>query len=73
MLPDEIFSRPKHGFEVPLLMWFKKDLKHLIEDKILSEDFIKEQGIFNYKEISSLKQNSILQTHTIVLQKYGQL
>ena len=56
LLPDEIFSRPKHGFEVPLLMWFKKDLKHLIEDKILSEDFIKEQGIFNYKEISSLKQ-----------------
>lgn len=24
LLPDEIFSRPKHGFEVPLLMWFKK-------------------------------------------------
>jgi len=56
LLPSEIFTRPKHGFEVPLQMWFKKDLKYLINDVILSEEFILNQGVFNYDEILKLKQ-----------------
>ena len=27
MLPEELYNRPKHGFEVPLLKWFRGDLK----------------------------------------------
>jgi asparagine synthase (glutamine-hydrolysing) len=55
MLPEEIYHRNKHGFEVPLLKWFRKELRSLIFDELLEEKFVKEQGIFNYHEIASLK------------------
>ncbi len=55
ILPDEILHRPKHGFEVPLLKWFRTDLRNLIENDLLSEDFIIEQNIFNPKVINNLK------------------
>jgi asparagine synthase (glutamine-hydrolysing) len=53
-IPNEIFYRSKKGFEVPLLKWFKTDLKSLITDDLLSESTITEQQIFNYKHIQSL-------------------
>jgi asparagine synthase (glutamine-hydrolysing) len=53
-LPYEIFNRSKKGFEVPLLKWFQTDLKSLIVDDLLSEKWIKEQGIFNYNHIRLL-------------------
>ncbi len=53
-LPNEIFYRSKKGFEVPLLKWFKTDLKSLITDDLLSEKTIVEQQIFNYKQIQNL-------------------
>jgi asparagine synthase (glutamine-hydrolysing) len=53
-LPNEIFYRSKKGFEVPLLKWFKTDLKSLITDDLLSEKTIAEQQIFNYKHIQIL-------------------
>ncbi len=53
-LPEELFNRPKHGFEVPLLKWFRGDLRSLIENDLLSPSFIKEQGIFDNTAIQSL-------------------
>jgi asparagine synthase (glutamine-hydrolysing) len=44
MLPPELYNRPKKGFEVPLLKWFRREMKSMIE-----------QGIFNPKAIKSLK------------------
>ncbi|MCW3125361.1 MAG: asparagine synthase [Bacteroidetes bacterium] len=55
VLPDELYTRPKRGFEVPLLKWFRTGLKSLIEDDLLNNDFISEQGIFNLSEIQQLK------------------
>jgi asparagine synthase (glutamine-hydrolysing) len=55
MLPGELYSRPKKGFEVPLLKWFRKEMKSLINDDLLSEKRIKEQQLFNYEEIARLK------------------
>lgn len=55
ILPARLYNRPKKGFEVPLLKWFQKEMKSLILDDLLSEKFIQEQGIFNYTEISKLK------------------
>lgn len=55
MLPAEIFDRPKHGFEVPLLKWFRKELNGLIMDDLLSDPFIEQQGIFNSEAIKALK------------------
>jgi asparagine synthase (glutamine-hydrolysing) len=54
-LPTELYNRPKKGFEVPLLKWFRREMKTLIIDDLLSESYIKEQGIFNYDGIRRLK------------------
>ncbi|MEZ4944648.1 MAG: asparagine synthase (glutamine-hydrolyzing) [Cyclobacteriaceae bacterium] len=55
MLPDQLYNRPKKGFEVPLLKWFRNEMKSIITDDLLSKSFIKEQNIFNYTEITKLK------------------
>ncbi len=56
MLPQELYNRPKHGFEVPLLKWFKTGLRSRIENDLLSDTFIKEQGLFNVQYVQELKQ-----------------
>jgi asparagine synthase (glutamine-hydrolysing) len=56
MLPKELFNRPKRGFEVPLLQWFRKDLKDKIFNDWLQDDYIRQQGIFNLSMIQQLKQ-----------------
>lgn len=55
LLPDELISRPKHGFEVPLLNWLKNELWEAIDKKYLSKSFIIQQNIFNFEEILKLK------------------
>lgn len=55
MLPAKLYNRPKKGFEVPLLKWFRSEMKSLITDELLSKRFIEEQNIFNYDAISPLK------------------
>jgi asparagine synthase (glutamine-hydrolysing) len=54
-LPVELYNRPKKGFEVPLLKWFRSEMKSLIMDDLLSEVLIKEQNIFNYRSIQGIK------------------
>jgi asparagine synthase (glutamine-hydrolysing) len=53
-LPPELFNRPKHGFEVPLLKWFRGELSDEIQKTYLNRDFIEEQKIFNWHNISDL-------------------
>lgn len=53
-LPDELFKRPKHGFEVPLLKWFRGDLKKEITSNYLNREFVQEQNIFNWMHINEL-------------------
>lgn len=55
MLPDELFHRKKQGFEVPLLTWFKTDLKSMITEELLADRFIEEQRIFKPESIRSVK------------------
>ena len=55
LLPAELYHRPKKGFEVPLLKWFRSELKETILNKWLSDEFIIEQNIFNPKVINNLK------------------
>ncbi|MEJ0056311.1 MAG: asparagine synthase (glutamine-hydrolyzing) [Bacteroidota bacterium] len=56
VLPAQLYNRPKKGFEVPLLKWLRTEMKSLIKDELLSEKFIREQGIFEYSEIKKMKQ-----------------
>jgi len=50
-LPEELYNRPKKGFEVPMLDWLKTDLKKEIRQLLLDQEFIQDQGIFNYSEV----------------------
>lgn len=54
-LPTEIYNRPKKGFEVPLLKWFRNELKSVIDNEYLNKEFIKEQQFFNFEAIENLK------------------
>lgn len=56
ILPSALYNRPKKGFEVPLLKWFRTDLRSLIEQDLLQEEWIEAQQIFNTDEIRKLKQ-----------------
>ena len=70
ILPSELYNRPKKGFEVPLLPWFKKELKSLISDDLLSDSFIRQQGFFNpiyiQKTLQKLYSNNPGDTHALV-------
>jgi asparagine synthase (glutamine-hydrolysing) len=54
-LPPELYVRNKMGFEIPLLEWFRNDLKSFIFDDLLEQKFIETQGIFNMEIINRLK------------------
>ncbi len=57
LLPKEVFTRKKKGFELPLWKWLNKELHEEIENKWLSKTFVETQGIFNYPEVERLKKN----------------
>ena len=52
-LPDELYNRPKHGFEVPLLKWMRDGLTPKLNE-LLNEDFVSSQKIFHYATIKNL-------------------
>ena len=54
ILPEELYNRPKHGFEVPMLDWLKNDLDHQIRNEYLHKDFLIEQDIFNANACENL-------------------
>ncbi len=56
MLPPELYQRPKRGFEVPLLKWFRTELRSMIHDDLLHPVFLKEQGVFSEKKVGLLLQ-----------------
>ncbi len=55
LLPAELYNRPKQGFEVPLLRWFRGSLSGLIRDDLLKDNFIAEQGLFDTGTIKNIK------------------
>ena len=62
ILPEVLYQRNKQGFEVPLLRWFRHELKDMITGDLLSDDFVREQGVFNAEEVSKLK-NSLFSSN----------
>jgi asparagine synthase (glutamine-hydrolysing) len=47
LLPNEVFHRPKRGFEVPLLEWFQGPMKERFTALIDDVEAIDAQGLFN--------------------------
>lgn len=56
LLPPELYNRPKSGFEVPLLQWFRTDLKTAIESEYLNDDYITQQKIFNPHTVQLIRE-----------------
>lgn len=56
LLPQELFTAPKHGFGVPIGDWLETDLRQKLLE-FASEEFINEQGLFNYDYINSIINN----------------
>ena len=53
-LPEAIMDRPKMGFSVPIVDWFRDELS-LYFDEYLSPSFLKQQGLFKVEEILFMK------------------
>lgn len=54
VLPPEVFSRPKRGFEVPLLEWFQGEMRHSFDAMVKDEDFLHDQSLLNPEAIREL-------------------
>ncbi len=57
ILPPELYKRKKKGFEVPMMKWFRNELSSMINDDLMNEKTIREQGIFNPQSVESLRGN----------------
>lgn len=55
-LPAELYNRRKQGFEVPLLNWFRGDLRQHIVGDLLSRERLTEQGIFDADAVGTILQ-----------------
>ncbi len=55
-LPKEMMDRPKMGFGVPLMEWFKDELKEMFL-YYLDEERLKNEGMFDVKEVIYLRDN----------------
>ena len=58
LLPDELFSAPKHGFEVPINKWLANDLNTKLR-KYAERDYLTDQGLFSFDYI-----RQIIEEHT---------
>ena len=53
LIPQELLRRPKHGFNVPLDVWFRGEAKSFLSS-ILSPDQVRRRGIFEPTKVSEL-------------------
>lgn len=54
-LPQKLYSRPKKGFEVPLLHWMRNDLKSRLNQTVFDQERIKDQGVFDSGQVLRLR------------------
>lgn len=70
-IPQSIMERPKMGFIVPIMGWFKKELKDMVMYH-LDEDKLRQEGLFNYKEVVHLR-DKYLRGDAVNIQKIWHL
>jgi asparagine synthase (glutamine-hydrolyzing) len=56
LVPRELLDRPKKGFAVPIMRWLRGPLKEKFA-YFSSQQFIEEQGIFDYDGVCKMKNN----------------
>jgi asparagine synthase (glutamine-hydrolysing) len=58
ILPPELYKRPKQGFEVPLLGWFRAELSSIISE-YLSQEMIEAHGLISYSQVENLRKQML--------------
>ena len=53
LLPDAVLDRPKMGFSAPITVWFRKDLREMAYDLLLSRRAL-ERGYFRGESVEQL-------------------
>lgn len=53
-LPKELMERPKMGFGIPVIHWFRKELKSYFLE-YLDKDFLQKQNIFDVEQILAMR------------------
>ncbi|HPM13213.1 MAG TPA: asparagine synthase (glutamine-hydrolyzing) [Bacteroidales bacterium] len=56
LLPQELYNRPKQGFEVPLHSWCTGNVLQLHIQELLSDKMLNSQGIFSKERVGFLLQ-----------------
>lgn len=59
LLPKEIFSRSKKGFELPLQKWLSNNLRLKLENDWLNQDKIKAEQLLNHAQVEALKEQML--------------
>ncbi|RFC55526.1 asparagine synthase (glutamine-hydrolyzing) [Brumimicrobium aurantiacum] len=54
-LPDEVFSRSKKGFEVPLQDWIQSVWSEIVDESWFSSSFLEQQDVFSKEGVDKLK------------------
>jgi asparagine synthase (glutamine-hydrolysing) len=55
ILPEGLYSRPKKGFEVPLLSWLRNELSSELDDVLFNSTMLDEQGLFHTQAVMQLR------------------
>lgn len=70
-IPTSIMDRPKMGFIVPIMSWFRNELKEMLMH-YLDEERLKRENILDYREVVSLR-DSFIKGDSINVQKLWHL
>ncbi|MFY0689704.1 MAG: asparagine synthase (glutamine-hydrolyzing) [Cyclobacteriaceae bacterium] len=54
-LPDGLQQRKKHGFEVPLLDWFRGELKGELDQVVFNRELIASTNLFNWESVDMIR------------------
>lgn len=54
-VPESLLQKPKHGFEVPLLNWFRTELADELNKTVFNREFLESQGIFHTDAVMQMK------------------
>ena len=57
-LPSELLYRPKHGFNVPMPVWMRGELREFVQDS-LAEETVKRRGLFRPDRVTRLVQDHL--------------
>jgi asparagine synthase (glutamine-hydrolysing) len=57
-LPSELLYRPKHGFNVPMPVWMRRELREFVQDS-LSEETLRRRGWFRPGQVTRLVQDHL--------------